>query len=86
MRVTATRGHFVDGRRVAVGEVYDTRDTTARELISFGKAAPAPSAPALAPEAASAQNALQLDTPKRQAPSKRTHSTSRAATQEVDTE
>ena len=39
MKVRAIRSHFVDGRVVAVGEVYVITDTvTAAGLISTGKA------------------------------------------------
>ena len=42
MRVRAIRSHFVDGRIVARGEVYELTDTTARELIAAGRAEIAP--------------------------------------------
>jgi hypothetical protein len=39
MKVRAIRSHFVDGRIVPVGEVYEITDTvTAAGLISTGKA------------------------------------------------
>lgn len=37
MRVRAIRSHFVDGRIVPVGEVYEIRDATAHELIGAGR-------------------------------------------------
>ena len=50
MRVRAIRSHFVDGRIVARGEVYELTDTTARELIAAGRAeiAPDPAPPPIA--------------------------------------
>ena len=45
MRVRAIRSHFVDGRIVARGEVYELTDTTARELIAAGRAEVAPELP-----------------------------------------
>ena len=49
MRVRAIRSHFVDGRVVPVGEVYEITDTTARELIGAGRVVAEP-APILPPE------------------------------------
>jgi hypothetical protein len=50
MRVRAIRSHFVDGRIVARGEVYELTDTTARELIAAGRVeiAPEPAPPPIA--------------------------------------
>ena len=49
MRVRAIRSHFVDGRIVPVGEVYEITDTTARELIGAGRVVVEP-VPILPPE------------------------------------
>lgn len=50
MRVRAIRSHFVDGRIVPVGEVYEIRDATACELIGAGRvvAEPEPILPPVA--------------------------------------
>jgi hypothetical protein len=37
MRVRAIRSHFVGGRVIAVGEVYEIQDHLARGLIETGK-------------------------------------------------
>ena len=49
MRVRAIRSHFVDGRVVPVGEVYEIADTTAHELIGAGRVVVEP-APILPPD------------------------------------
>ncbi len=49
MRVRAIRSHFVAGRVVAPGEVYEIADHVARGLIETGKSACAP-APKTKPE------------------------------------
>ena len=53
MRVRAIRSHFVDGRIVPVGEVYEIRDATAHELIGAGRvvAEPEPVLPPVAEQA-----------------------------------
>jgi len=45
MRVRAIRSHFVDGRIVARGEVYEIRESTGRELIGAGRVELAPELP-----------------------------------------
>lgn len=41
MKLKAIRGHFVGGKQIAVGKVYEAPDPLARELIATGKAEPA---------------------------------------------
>lgn len=46
MKLKAIRAHLCDGRAVKVGEIYETADWLAASLVSWGKAVPAPDAPA----------------------------------------
>ena len=49
MRLQALRPHFVDGRIVARGEVYEIADAWGGYLLTTGRAQPAPE-PAAAPK------------------------------------